>query len=163
VAIGLQRKSAALLGAVPSRVHPDHVGLDHLTRETAVRLDGPAGEDVLPGLLTAHGETIAAGLRLPLLTRLGTVPSSYPRYHYAHDEVVGEQRAKRSRATEVAALAGELPSRYADPSPRPRRRPARRPRPRPGAGAPAWGPHSSVRTASTRPRDAQDRWRRYHA
>jgi len=48
VAIGLQRKFAALLGVAPADVHLDHVGLNHLTWETAVRLNGPDGEDVLP-------------------------------------------------------------------------------------------------------------------
>ncbi|MFI9819110.1 6-phospho-beta-glucosidase [Streptomyces sp. NPDC052013] len=118
VAIGLQRKFAALLDVSPSDVHLDHVGLNHLTWETAVRLNGPEGEDVLPRLLTDHGDTIAADLRLPrpLLDRLGTVPSYYLRYFYAHDEVVEEQRTKPSRAAEVAAMERELLTLYADPA-----------------------------------------------
>ena len=35
---------------------------------------------------------------------LGSVPSYYLRYFYAHDEVVEELRAKPSRAAEVAAI-----------------------------------------------------------
>jgi 6-phospho-beta-glucosidase len=118
VAIGLQRKFAALLDVAPSDVHLDHVGLNHLTWETAVRLGGPGGDDVLPGLLTGHGDTIAADLRLPrpLLDRLGVVPSYYLRYYYAHDEVVRELRTKPSRAAEVAAMERELLSLYADPA-----------------------------------------------
>ena len=118
VAIGLQRKFAALLGVPPATVHLDHVGLNHLTWETAVRLNGPDGEDVLPRLLTTHGDTIAADLRLPraLLDRLGAVPSYYLRYYYAHDEVVRELRTKPSRAAEVAAMERELLTLYADPA-----------------------------------------------
>ncbi|MDQ0581072.1 6-phospho-beta-glucosidase [Streptomyces rishiriensis] len=118
VAIGLQRKFAALLDVTPAEVHLDHVGLNHLTWETGVRLGGPEGEDVLPGLLAAHGDTIAADLHLPrvLLDRLGTVPSYYLRYYYAHDEVVRELRTKPSRATEVAAMERQLLSLYADPA-----------------------------------------------
>ncbi|MEW2045916.1 6-phospho-beta-glucosidase [Streptomyces sp. NPDC051445] len=118
VAIGLQRKFAALLDVTPADVHLDHVGLNHLTWETGVRLHGPEGDDVLPGLLTAHADTIAADLRLPraLLERLGTVPSYYLRYYYAHDEVVRELRTKPSRAAEVAAMERELLSLYADPA-----------------------------------------------
>ncbi|MEV5322121.1 6-phospho-beta-glucosidase [Streptomyces sp. NPDC052687] len=118
VAIGLQRKFAALLGVPPASVHLDHVGLNHLTWETAVRLNGPDGEDVLPRLLAAHGDTIAADLRLPraLLDRLGVVPSYYLRYYYAHDEVVRELRTKPSRAAEVAAMERELLTLYADPA-----------------------------------------------
>ncbi|HLL34424.1 MAG TPA: 6-phospho-beta-glucosidase [Streptomyces sp.] len=118
VAIGLQRKFAALLGVPPATVHLDHVGLNHLTWETAVRLNGPDGEDVLPRLLTTHGDTIAADLRLPraLLDRLGVVPSYYLRYYYAHDEVVRELRTKPSRAAEVAAMERELLTLYADPA-----------------------------------------------
>ncbi|MFD8805971.1 6-phospho-beta-glucosidase [Streptomyces sp. NPDC059597] len=118
VAIGLQRKFAALLGTAPGEVHLDHVGLNHLTWETAVRLGGPEGPDVLPRLLAEHGDTVAADLRLPraLLDRLGVVPSYYLRYYYAHDEVVEELRARPSRAAEVAAMERELLAMYADPA-----------------------------------------------
>ncbi|MFI9749944.1 6-phospho-beta-glucosidase [Streptomyces collinus] len=118
VAIGLQRKFAALLSAAPSDIHLDHVGLNHLTWETAVRLGGPEGEDVLPKLLGEHGDRIAADLRLPrpLLDTLGVVPSYYLRYYYAHDEVVRELRTKPSRAAEVASMESELLALYADPA-----------------------------------------------
>ncbi|MFE6825931.1 6-phospho-beta-glucosidase [Streptomyces sp. NPDC057690] len=118
VAIGLQRKFAALLDVTPADVHLDHVGLNHLTWETGVRLGGPEGRDMLPGLLAAHADTIAADLRLPrvLLDRLGTIPSYYLRYYYAHDEVVRELRTKPSRAAEVAAMERRLLSLYADPA-----------------------------------------------
>ncbi|MFI9563483.1 6-phospho-beta-glucosidase [Streptomyces rishiriensis] len=118
VAIGLQRKFAALLDVAPAELHLDHVGLNHLTWETGVRLHGPEGEDVLPRLLAGHAEAIAADLRLPrpLLDRLGVVPSYYLRYYYAHDEVVRELRTKPSRAAEVAAMEKELLSLYSDPA-----------------------------------------------
>ncbi|SPF02890.1 6-phospho-beta-glucosidase [Streptomyces sp. MA5143a] len=118
VAIGLQRKFAGHLGVAPADVHLDHVGLNHLTWETGVRLGGPSGEDVLAKLLTGHGDTIAADLRLPrpLLDRLGVVPSYYLRYYYAHDEVVRELRTKPSRAAEVAAMERRLLDLYADPA-----------------------------------------------
>ncbi|MFI7295679.1 6-phospho-beta-glucosidase [Streptomyces sp. NPDC050121] len=118
VAIGLQRKFAGLLDVTPADLHLDHVGLNHLTWETGVRLDGPEGEDVLPDLLTTHADAIAADLRLPreVLDRLGVVPSYYLRYYYAHDEVVRELRTKPSRAAEVAAMERELLALYADPA-----------------------------------------------
>ncbi|MEQ6023012.1 6-phospho-beta-glucosidase [Streptomyces salinarius] len=118
VAIGLQRKFAGLLGVTPADVHLDHVGLNHLTWETAVRLGGPEGEDVLPRLLAEHGDTVAADLRLPrpLLDRLGVVPSYYLRYYYAHDEVVDELRTKPSRAAEVAEMERQLLEMYGDPA-----------------------------------------------
>ncbi|MET8580887.1 6-phospho-beta-glucosidase [Streptomyces collinus] len=118
VAIGLQRKFAALLGTEPRDVHLDHVGLNHLTWETGVRLGGPEGADVLPKLLAGHGDAIADDLRLPrpLLDRLGVVPSYYLRYYYAHDEVVRELGTKPSRAAEVAAMERELLTMYGDPA-----------------------------------------------
>ncbi|MFD5359548.1 6-phospho-beta-glucosidase [Streptomyces tendae] len=118
VAIGLQRKFAGLLGVTPADVHLDHVGLNHLTWETGVRLGGPEGEDVLPRLLAEHGDTVAADLRLPrpLLDRLGVVPSYYLRYYYAHDEVVDELRTKPSRAAEVAEMERQLLEMYGDPA-----------------------------------------------
>ncbi|WP_328669161.1 6-phospho-beta-glucosidase [Streptomyces sp. NBC_00328] len=118
VAIGFQRKFAGLLGVSPTDVHLDHVGLNHLTWETGVRLGGPAGENVLPRLLAEHGDTVAADLRLPLslVERLGVVPSYYLRYFYAHDEVVRELRTKPSRAAEVAEMERQLLTMYGDPA-----------------------------------------------
>jgi 6-phospho-beta-glucosidase len=118
VAIGLQRKFAALLSVEAAEIHLDHVGLNHLTWETAVRLGGPEGEDVLPHLLGEYGDTIAADLRLPrpLLDTLGVVPSYYLRYYYAHDDVVRELRTKPSRAAEVAQMERRLLALYADPA-----------------------------------------------
>jgi 6-phospho-beta-glucosidase len=118
VAIGFQRRFAAMLDVAPDQVHLDHVGLNHLTWERGVRLGGPDGTDVLPRLLAGHGDAIAAGLRLPraILDRLGVVPSYYLRYYYAHDEVVGELRTKPSRAAEVAAMERRLLEMYGDPA-----------------------------------------------
>ncbi|MGW2280523.1 6-phospho-beta-glucosidase [Streptomyces sp. NPDC001770] len=118
VAIGFQRKFARLLDVSPAEVHLDHVGLNHLSWELGVRLGGPDGENVLPGLLAEHGGTIAADLHLPraLVDRLGVVPSYYLRYFYAHDEVVRELGTKPSRAAEVAAMEKELLALYGDPA-----------------------------------------------
>ncbi|WP_093800813.1 6-phospho-beta-glucosidase [Streptomyces sp. Wb2n-11] len=118
VAIGFQRKFAKLLEVAPADVHLDHVGLNHLTWETGVRLGGPGGEDVLPKLLAEHGDAIAGDLRLPraVLDRLGVVPSYYLRYFYAHDEVVRELGTKPSRAAEVATMEKELLALYGDPA-----------------------------------------------
>lgn len=118
VAIGFQRKFARLLGVAPDEVSLDHVGLNHLTWERAVRLGGPDGDDVLPKLLTEHGDAIADDVRMPraLLNRLGVVPSYYLRYFYQHDAVVQELRTKPSRAAEVAAIEHRLLEMYADPA-----------------------------------------------
>ncbi|GII61199.1 6-phospho-beta-glucosidase [Sphaerisporangium krabiense] len=115
VAIGFQRRFAAALGVTPERVSLGHVGLNHLTWERSVRVDG---DDVLPRLLDGHGEEIAAAIGLPveLIRRLGVVPSYYLRYFYEHDAVVTEQRAKPSRAAEVAAMEERLLAMYADPA-----------------------------------------------
>ncbi|MGW5054339.1 family 4 glycosyl hydrolase [Actinokineospora sp. NPDC004072] len=115
VAIGFQRRFAALLGVAPERVALDHVGLNHLTWERAVYL---GGEDVLPALLEKFGDEIAAQVGLPaaLLRRLGVVPSYYLRYYYEHDTVVKEQLAGESRAHAVAAIEEELLRIYADPA-----------------------------------------------
>ncbi|MFJ3905717.1 6-phospho-beta-glucosidase [Streptomyces sp. NPDC090025] len=118
VAIGFQRKFAALLDLAPADVHLDHVGLNHLTWETGVRIGGPEGEDVLPRLIAEHGDAIADDLSLPrsVVDRLGVVPSYYLRYFYAHDTVVDELRTKPSRAAEVAAMEKQLLEMYGDPA-----------------------------------------------
>ncbi|MGI5398870.1 6-phospho-beta-glucosidase [Streptomyces sp. CA-135486] len=118
VAIGFQRTFAKFLEVAPADVHLNHVGLNHLTWETGVRLGGPDGPDMLPKLLAGHGDAIADDLRLPreVLDRLGVVPSYYLRYFYAHDEVVRELKAKPSRAAEVAEMEKQLLEMYADPA-----------------------------------------------
>ena len=118
VAIGLQRKFAALLSVAPEVLHLDHVGLNHLTWVRGVRLGGPDGEDLLPRLLDEHAGTVADDLRVPraVLDRLRVVPSYYLRYFYAHDEVVREMRTKPSRAAEVARMEKELLEMYGDPA-----------------------------------------------
>ncbi|MGW7076356.1 6-phospho-beta-glucosidase [Streptomyces sp. NPDC054866] len=118
VAIGFQRKFARLLDVAPGEVHLDHVGLNHLTWETGVRLGGPDGEDILPKLLAEHGDAVAEDLRMPraIVDRLGVVPSYYLRYFYQHDAVVDELRTKPSRAAEVAEMERELLTMYGDPT-----------------------------------------------
>ena len=113
VAIGLQRYFAELLEVSADRVRLDHVGLNHLTWERAVTVDGV---DRLPELLDRHGAAIADRLRLPhdVLARLGTVPSYYLRYFYRHDVVVEEQRRAPSRGERVADIERELLEVYAD-------------------------------------------------
>ncbi|MBO0845855.1 MAG: 6-phospho-beta-glucosidase [Nocardioides sp.] len=115
VAIGFQRRFADDLGVAPDRVRLDHVGLNHLTWERAVTVDGV---DRLPDLLHVHGAEIAESLELPLelLHTLGVVPSYYLRYYYAHDEVVAELRGSESRAARVAEIEQELLGMYADPA-----------------------------------------------
>lgn len=126
VAIGYQRRFAAMLGVEPSRVALDHVGLNHLTWERGVRVDGV---DVLPSLLTQEasavgqgappGASFAAELGLPLelMRRCRAIPSYYVRYYWAHDEVVAAQRAgTASRAEEVALVEQQLLELYADPT-----------------------------------------------
>ncbi|PPK66370.1 6-phospho-beta-glucosidase [Actinokineospora auranticolor] len=115
VAIGFQRRFAALLDVEPSRIALDHVGLNHLTWIRAVYL---RGEDVLPRLIDQHGEAIAKqiGLPEPVLHRLGVVPSYYLRYYYEHDAVVAEQKVGTSRASAVKEVEDKLLELYADPS-----------------------------------------------
>ncbi|HJY96800.1 MAG TPA: 6-phospho-beta-glucosidase, partial [Streptosporangiaceae bacterium] len=115
VAIGFQRGFAALLGVEPSRVMLDHVGLNHLTWERSVLVDGA---DVLPKLLATHAEDIAphTGLPADFVRHLGMVPSYYLRYYYAHNTVVAAQRGAVTRAEEVARLETELLELYADPA-----------------------------------------------
>ncbi len=115
VAIGFQRIFAGMLGVAPERIGLEHVGLNHLTWERAVRLDGT---DVLPDLIAAHGDELAAGIELPLsvIEQTHSIPSYYLRYFYAHDRVVAEQLAGPTRAEQVAQIELELLAMYSDPA-----------------------------------------------
>jgi 6-phospho-beta-glucosidase len=112
-AIVFQRHFAKLLAVEPERIELDHLGLNHLTWEVGVRLDGA---DVLPVLLGEHVERVARATGLPaaLVQRLGTVPSYYLHYFYEHDVVVEEQRRGPTRAELVSGIESELLRLYAD-------------------------------------------------
>jgi 6-phospho-beta-glucosidase len=115
VAIHLQRDFAALLGVPPEAVSLDHVGLNHLTWERAVLVDG---KDRLPELIAGHGEQIAEQVQAPrsVLDKYGFIPSYYLRYYYDHDAVVAEQKNAPARAAEVSEIEAELLRMYADPA-----------------------------------------------
>lgn len=115
VAIGFQRLFAGYLGVAPDRVELDHVGLNHLTWERAVRLDG---RDYLPELLTRHLEELSGRTELPggLIEELGAVPSYYLRYYYLTAQVLEWQRTHPSRAEEVLAIESELLDMYRNPA-----------------------------------------------
>jgi len=113
-AMVFQRHFAKVLDVDPQRIELDHLGLNHLTWEVGVRLDG---DDALSRLLDAeHVERVARATGLPadLVARLGTVPSYYLHYFYEHDLVVDEQRHSRSRAEIVTDIERELLHLYAD-------------------------------------------------
>lgn len=115
VAITFQRWTSGLLGVDPSTVDLEHVGLNHLTWERGVYVDGV---DRLPELLSQHLEGLSAhvGIDASLIQRLNMVPSYYLNYFYNHDAVVKKQRNEPPRAEVVAAVEKELLDIYGDPS-----------------------------------------------
>lgn len=115
VAIGFQRKFARILDRAPQDVQLQHVGLNHLTWERGVLLDGA---DVLPGLLGTQLDTLADEVELSprLLQNLGMVPSYYLRYFYAQDQVLKEQVGAPTRAEAVMDVERQLLELYADPT-----------------------------------------------
>ena len=116
-AMGFQRRFAHMLDVAPERVRLDHVGLNHLTWERAVVVEG---EDRLPQLIATSAAEIARDIGIPegLIHLLGAVPSYYLRYYYSTDEVLREQvsGAKMSRAEEVMAIERGLLEMYKDPN-----------------------------------------------
>jgi 6-phospho-beta-glucosidase len=116
-AIGFQRQLAGLLDVEPERVALEHVGLNHLTWERAVRVDGV---DRLPELIAREADTIGEHIGIPgnLIRLLGAIPSYYLRYFYLTDVVLREQLSgsKRSRAAEVMAIEEQLIEMYRNPA-----------------------------------------------
>ncbi|MEJ2859253.1 MULTISPECIES: 6-phospho-beta-glucosidase [unclassified Saccharothrix] len=113
VAITFQRWTSALLGVAPDAVTLGHVGLNHLTWERGVFVDGV---DRLPELLEQHGEALSEHIGLPasLMRRMGMVPSYYLKYFYEHDDVVRKQKTDPPRAEVVAGVEKELLDLYGD-------------------------------------------------
>ena len=115
VPIGFQRQFAALLGVPPERVQLEHVGLNHLSWERKVTVDGV---DRLPELIERHADALAAETELPpdLIRRQRAVPSYYLRYYYFERRVLEELRGGRPRAEEVMEIERGLLEMYADPA-----------------------------------------------
>jgi 6-phospho-beta-glucosidase len=114
VAINAQRGFADRLGVDPDRVELEHVGLNHLSWERAVRVDGV---DRLPELLETELDALAeeAGFPPKLVGALGAIPSYYLRYYYLTGEVLEHQRDGGTRAEEVMEIEAGLLELYRDP------------------------------------------------
>src|SRR5438445_2157300 len=115
VAIGIQRRMAAHFGVPPERVSLEHVGLNHLSWERAVRVDGV---DRLPELLDGEAPWVAKEMGFPieLIRTLGALPSYYLHYYYLTDEVLAGQRDGKTRAREVIDIEEQLLEMYRDPA-----------------------------------------------
>ena len=117
VAIGFQREFAKHFGVEPERVQLEHVGLNHLTWERRVLVDGV---DRLPELL-AHppleeGEDEFEGMPVEFIRALGAIPSYYLHYYYRTSAVLAHQRTGKTRAEEVMEIEAGLLELYRDPT-----------------------------------------------
>ncbi len=115
VPIGFQRDFAKRFGVEPERVRLEHVGLNHLSWERKVLVDGV---DRLPELIDRHADELAHEVETsPQLVRLlGAIPSYYLRYYYSGAAVLAEQRTARPRAEEVMEIERGLLELYRDPA-----------------------------------------------
>jgi len=115
VAIGLQRRFAARFDVSPDDIELEHVGLNHLSWERAIRVNGV---DRLPELVRDDADGLGEMVGSPgsVVAALGAVPSYYLRYYYAPSEVLAEQRDGHHRAQEVMEIEQQLLELYRDPS-----------------------------------------------
>src|SRR5581483_10589403 len=115
VAIGFQRRFARLFGVEPERVELEHVGLNHLSWERAVRVDGV---DRLPELIETSADDLAEETDVPveLIRALGAIPSYYLHFYYLTGKVLEHQRTHRTRAEEVMEIEAGLLDLYRDPA-----------------------------------------------
>jgi 6-phospho-beta-glucosidase len=114
IPIGFQRDLAKQLGVEPSQVQLEHVGLNHLSWERRVMVDGV---DRLPELIDGFADQLGEDVDLPgdLVRLLRAIPSYYLRYFYLTDEILEKQRSERPRADEVMEIERGLLEMYADP------------------------------------------------
>jgi 6-phospho-beta-glucosidase len=113
VAINIQRQLASRFDVSPDRVELEHVGLNHLSWERAVRVDGV---DRLPELLEIEPERLAehVGIPVDVVRALRAIPSYYLHYYYETDAVVAQQRDGRTRAADVMEIERQLLELYQD-------------------------------------------------
>ncbi|MGE5459414.1 MAG: 6-phospho-beta-glucosidase [Solirubrobacterales bacterium] len=114
VAIGFQRGFARRFEVEPERVELEHVGLNHLSWERAVRVDGV---DRLPEILDGLGEEDDEGFPAELVRALGALPSYYLRYYYFTEQILEHERSgAKTRAEEVMEIEAGLLELYKDPA-----------------------------------------------
>ena len=117
VAIGFQREFAKRYKVAPEQVELEHVGLNHLSWERAVKVDGV---DRLPEILAGDGageiaEWVGSPAEIVRLT--GSIPSYYLKYYYAFDDVLAHQLdGAETRAGEVMDIEFELLTMYRNPN-----------------------------------------------
>ena len=109
VAIGFQRRFAAHFDVGPEQVRLEHVGLNHLTWERKVLVDGV---DRLPEILDSAIELVADESDMPaeLIREIGAIPSYYLHYYYLTERVLEQQRTGKTRAEEVMEIDGAVPN-----------------------------------------------------
>jgi 6-phospho-beta-glucosidase len=114
IPIGFQRDLATQLGVEPSQVQLEHVGLNHLSWERRVMVNGV---DRLPELIDGFSDQLGEDVDLPgdLVRLLRAIPSYYLRYFYLTDEILEKQRSEQPRAEEVMEIERGLLEMYADP------------------------------------------------
>lgn len=115
IPIGFQRMLAQQLSVDPGRVQLEHVGLNHLSWERGVFVDG---EDRLPGLIDVYADQLAEEVDLPasVIRLLRAIPSYYLQYFYFTEQALASQETDTPRAQAVMEIEAELLEMYKDPA-----------------------------------------------
>ena len=115
IPIGFQRMLAQQLSVDPTRVQLEHVGLNHLSWERGVFVDG---EDRLPGLIDVYADQLAEEVDLPgsVIRLMRAIPSYYLHYFYFTEQALASQATDTPRAQAVMKIEAELLGMYKDPS-----------------------------------------------
>ena len=115
IPIGFQRMLARELGVAPEQVQLEHVGLNHLSWERRVMVDGV---DRLRELIDGFADQLGEEVDMPgdLVRLYRAIPSYYLRYFHFTAEMVEKQRSERSRADEVMEIERDLLEMYRDPT-----------------------------------------------
>jgi 6-phospho-beta-glucosidase len=109
VPINMLHNVADWLGAAPSRVTLDYVGLNHLSFARTVYLDG---KDVTRQVLDWGNKTFDP----TWLKAIGMIPNYYLKYYVHHNHAIEETlRAEETRAEYLMKVEAELLQMYSDP------------------------------------------------
>ena len=107
--VWLAHSLASLLGAPPGEIWAGYVGMHHFGWVTEVRW---RGRDVMHELLARLEGLSGLPVDTDFVRAIGAIPTSYFKYYYHSNRVLGKQRGQKTRAEQLIEMEERILSDY---------------------------------------------------